>query len=65
MNVVINQSARPERVKGESLHVLAQWLRANGGIRVQPCARQLMAARYPKGLLSHAELDALVGVLRS
>jgi hypothetical protein len=64
MNVV-NQAAMPQRVKGDSLQRVAQWLKCNGGIRVQPCARQQMAARYPEGLLSHAELDALAGVLRS
>ena len=65
MNAV-NQPASPQMLKGEGLQRLAHWLKSNGSIHRQgEDARSEMAARYPEGLLSHAELDALVGVLKS
>jgi len=47
----------------EALQVLAQWLKHNGPIRVRKTdPRRLLAERYPAGLISEAELDALAGI---
>jgi hypothetical protein len=53
---------RANAINGDSMQLLAHWLRRNGN--EQQTAgnklRQQMADRYPTGLLTHDELDALL-----
>ncbi|MBD1602401.1 hypothetical protein [Pseudomonas typographi] len=48
-----------------SLQLLAQWLNANGADKFDHTdPRTLMADRYPHGLFSDAEVEALIGVFK-
>lgn len=64
MNVFYERVSRPQPVSRESLIVLA-----NGFKRKGPCkkpaqsAHQIIRERYPVGLFSEAEMEALTGVL--
>ena len=50
-------------VKQDSLKTLAQWLKHPGGIRVRTTdPRRLLDGRYPQGLITEAELDALARI---
>ena len=66
MNVLCERGSRPQPVSHESLVVLANWFKRKG-----PCNQpgqstyQLLRERYPAGLFSEAELEALSGVLMS
>ena len=63
MNVFYERGSRPQSVSRESLIVLANWFKRKG-----PCnkpgqsAYQILRERYPAGLFSEAELEALSGV---
>jgi len=47
----------------ESLRILAQWLKHHGCNRLNTGdPRRLLAGRYPQGLISEAELEALMAV---
>ncbi|CAB5519715.1 Uncharacterised protein [Pseudomonas putida] len=47
----------------ESLKILAQWLKSHGGYRFKADdPRRLLDGRYPQGLISEAELEALMAV---
>lgn len=47
----------------ESLKTLAQWLKNHGGYRFETGdPRRLLDGRYPQGLISEAELEALMAV---
>lgn len=49
-------------INGETLQALAAWLKTNGSVRHrQEDARMAMVQRYPAGLLSDDELEALTG----
>ena len=55
--------SRSSVLNGESMQLLAHWLRRNGN-EYQTSGnklRQQMADRYPVGLLTDDELDALLG----
>jgi len=42
--------------------LMARWLKTNGGVRPRAAdVRQLLLERYPEGLLSPAEMEALLG----
>ncbi|MFF7707472.1 hypothetical protein [Pseudomonas sp. NPDC007930] len=48
-----------------SLQLLAQWFKAKGAVPFDhKDPRSLMADRYPSGLFSDAELEALLGVFK-
>ncbi|MHC8322883.1 hypothetical protein ACYZT4_19710 [Pseudomonas sp. GB2N2] len=65
MNVVSERALHPLAVNSESLHVLAHWLKSNGTRQVrEPDPRRMMIERYPAGLFSEAELDALRDVMK-
>ncbi|WPO99714.1 hypothetical protein SFA35_24475 [Pseudomonas sp. HR96] len=49
-------------INGETLQALVAWLKTNGSVRHrQEDARMAMVQRYPAGLLSDDELEALTG----
>jgi hypothetical protein len=54
--------ARSSVLNGESLQLLAHWLRRNSNEHQTPGhnLRKQMAARYPAGLLTEDELEALL-----
>jgi hypothetical protein len=61
MNMV---SERASAINSESLQVLAQWLKSNGTRQVRETdPRRTILERYPVGLFSEAELEALWDVL--
>ena len=65
MNRVSEQPAHPLALNGESLQVLAQWLKSNGTRQVRDSdPRRMMTERYPAGLFSEAELEALWDVMQ-
>jgi hypothetical protein len=52
-------------VNGESLQALAQWLKSNGTRQIrEPDPRRMIIERYPVGLFSEAELEALWDVMQ-
>lgn len=60
-----SQFAPSGAIKGEAMSRLAQWLKTNGNIRIQrQDPKRLLAERYPAGLLSAAELDAMAGFFK-
>ncbi|MHA6197855.1 hypothetical protein ACX3YG_26220 [Pseudomonas wadenswilerensis] len=63
MNAARETAMHPTVMNHEALQVLAQWLKHNGPIRVRKTdPRRLLAERYPAGLITDAELDALAGI---
>ncbi|MEE1889421.1 hypothetical protein V0R62_17300 [Pseudomonas sp. 137P] len=47
----------------QSLRILAQWLKRHGDNRVRTTdPRRLLNGRYPQGLISEEELEALLAV---
>jgi len=64
MNMVSERASHPLAMNNESLQVLAQWLKSNGTRQIrEPDPRRTMIERYPAGLFSEAELDALWAVM--
>lgn len=64
MNMVSERTSHPLAMNSESLQVLAQWLKSNGTRQVrEPDPRRMMIERYPAGLFSEAELQALWDVI--
>ncbi|MDR0279629.1 MAG: hypothetical protein LBJ37_17260 [Paucimonas sp.] len=63
MNAARETAMHPTVMNHEALQVLAQWLKHNGPIRVRKTdPRRLLEERYPAGLITEAELDALAGI---
>lgn len=64
MNMVSEQASHPLAMSNEALHVLVQWLKSNGTRQIrEPDPRRIIIERYPAGLLSEAELQALWDVV--
>jgi len=54
---------RPSVLNHQALRTLAHWLKQRGSSQVRTTdPRRLLDGRYPQGLLSDAELEALMGV---
>ena len=65
MNMVSERAPHPFVINSESLQVLAHWLKSNGTRQVrEPDPRRMMIERYPAGLFSEAELEALWDVMQ-
>ena len=65
MNMVSERASHPLAMNNESLQVLAQWLKSNGTRQIrEPDPRRIIIERYPAGLLSEAELQALCDVVK-
>ncbi|WP_245362463.1 MULTISPECIES: hypothetical protein [Pseudomonas] len=63
MNAASELALPPSAVNHESLKILTQWLKHHGSKRVRTTdPRRLLHGRYPQGLISDAELDALMAV---
>lgn len=64
VNVVSERTLHPLAVNGESLQILANWFKSNGTRPIsEPDPRRTIIDRYPAGLFSEAELDALRDVM--
>lgn len=64
VNVISERTVHPMAVNGESLQLVAHWLKSNGTRQIrQPDPRRMMIERYPAGLFSVAELEALWDVM--
>ena len=60
VNMMNERAPHPLAVNSESLQVLAHWLKSNGTRQIRETdPRRMMIERYPAGLFSEAELDAL------
>ncbi|MEN5092352.1 hypothetical protein ABE458_16815 [Pseudomonas protegens] len=65
MNMVSERAPHPLAMNNESLQVLVQWLKSNGTRQIrEPDPRRIIIDRYPAGLLSEAELQALWDVVK-
>lgn len=63
MNAVSEPALPSSTVNHESLERLAQWLKDNGAIQVRRTShRRSLLERYPAGLITEAELDALLDI---
>lgn len=66
MNVAREPASHPTAVNHESLQLLVQWLKRKDAHQVRKAEpRRMLVDRYPRGLISDAELDALVGFWHS
>ncbi|MDQ3203531.1 MAG: hypothetical protein M3Q94_15445 [Pseudomonadota bacterium] len=64
VNVMGERALHPLAVNSESLQILAHWLKSNGTRQIRkPDPRRMIIERYPAGLFSEAELDALRDVM--
>ena len=64
VNVVGERALHPLAVNSESLQILAHWLKSHGMRPIEDTdPRRTMIERYPAGLFSEAELDALWDVM--
>ena len=64
VNVVSERTLHPMAVNGESLQMVAHFLRSNGTRQIrEPDPRRMMIERYPADLFSEAELEALWAVM--
>ncbi len=62
MNAVSESASPSSAVNHESLQRVAQWLKHNGAIRGRKSdPRRVLLERYPAGLITDAELEALLG----
>jgi hypothetical protein len=65
MNMISERTCHPLTVNGESLQALAQGLKSNGTRQIrEPDPRRVIVERYPAGLFSEAELEALWDVMQ-
>ncbi|MFJ7316018.1 hypothetical protein ACIQVE_25320 [Pseudomonas sp. NPDC098747] len=65
VNVVSERMLHPMAVNGESLQMVAHFLKSNGTRQIrQPDPRRMMIERYPADLFSEAELEALWAVMQ-
>ncbi|WP_025128442.1 hypothetical protein [Pseudomonas sp. PH1b] len=65
MNMVSERASHPLAMNNESLQALVQWLKSNGTRQIrEPDPRRIIIERYPAGLLSEAELQALWDVVK-
>lgn len=63
--MISERTNHPLTVNGESLQALALWLKSNGTRQIrEPDPRRMIIERYPVGLFSEAELEALWDVMQ-
>jgi hypothetical protein len=60
INLIYKRTSHPPMVDGDAIHALALWLKANGPRQIRtPDPRRVMSERYPVGLFSEDEVQAL------
>ena len=66
INLVYKRASHPLVVRGDAIHTLALWLKANGSRRIrQADPRRVMSERYPVGLFSEDEVQVLCELIRT
>lgn len=66
INLVYKRACHPLVVRGDAIHTLALWLKANGSRRIrQADPRRVMSERYPVGLFSEDEVQVLCELIRN
>ncbi|AXM97573.1 hypothetical protein ACU5P1_24235 [Pseudomonas plecoglossicida] len=62
MNAASETALRPSSVNRQPLGTLKRWLKHQGSNRIRTTdPRRLLDGRYPQGLISDAEFEALMG----
>ena len=65
INLVYKRASHPLAVRGDAIHALALWLKANGSRRIrQADSRRVMSERYPVGLFSEDEVQVLCELIQ-
>ncbi|AIG04267.1 Uncharacterised protein [Pseudomonas fluorescens] len=65
INLVYKRAPHPLAVRGDAIHALALWLKANGSRRIrQTDPRRVMRERYPAGLFSEDEVQMLCELIQ-
>ena len=65
INLVYKRASHPLAVRGDAIHTLALWLKANGSRRIrQADSRRVMSERYPVGLFSEDEVQVLCDLIQ-
>jgi translation elongation factor P/translation initiation factor 5A len=61
IDLMNTRTFHPLRVNRDAIHALALWLKANGSrqVRQVPDLRRVMSERYPVGLFTEDEVQAL------
>ncbi|MCK3852151.1 hypothetical protein [Pseudomonas sp. W2Jun17] len=61
IDLMNTRTFHPLRVNGDAIHALALWLKANRSrqVRQVPDLRRVMRERYPVGLFTEDEVQAL------
>ncbi|EIK69208.1 hypothetical protein PseBG33_0324 [Pseudomonas synxantha BG33R] len=61
IDLMNTRTFHPLRVNGDAIHALALWLKTNGlrQVRQVPDLRSVMRERYPVGLFTEDEVQAL------
>mgnify|MGYP007094838781 FL=1 len=66
INLMYKRTFHPLRVHGDAIHALALWLKANGSRQIRtPDPRRVMSERYPVGLFSEDEVQALCELMQN
>ncbi|MGL5998606.1 MAG: hypothetical protein ACRC1I_19180 [Pseudomonas proteolytica] len=66
INLVYKRASHPLAVRGDAIHALALWLKANGSRRIrQADSRRVMSERYPVGLFSEDEVQVLCDLIQN
>jgi hypothetical protein len=66
INLIYRRPFHPARVNGDAIQALALWLRANGSRQArQADLRSVLSKRYPAGLFSEDEVQALCELLKN
>ncbi|UOK38394.1 hypothetical protein MJP36_00635 [Pseudomonas palleroniana] len=66
INLIYTRPFHPTRVNGDAIHALALWLKANGPRPVRRAdLRSVVMQRYPVGLFSDDEVQALCELLKN
>ena len=65
INLIYKRASHPLAVRGDAIHALALWLKANGSRRIrQTDSRRVMSERYPVGLFSEDEVQVLCDLIQ-
>ncbi len=66
INQVYKRAPHPLVVRGDAIHALALWLKANGSRRIrQTDPLRVMSERYPVGLFSEDEVQVLCELIQN
>ncbi|MDY7530340.1 hypothetical protein RGV33_01355 [Pseudomonas sp. Bout1] len=65
INLMYTRTFHPLRVNSDAVQALALWLKANGSRQIRTAdPRRVMSERYPVGLFSEDEVQALCELMQ-